>query len=346
MKHTDQSTENMSSKITIHSNKLSFCSEADETILQAAFRQGYNLPYNCRNGLCGACKGQLLDGEIYYQNAISGLSQHEKKQGYILCCQAIPKTDINLEIKEIEQASNLLTRKLPCRVDKCEKLNDDVIRLFLKLPAGERLQFFAGQYIDFLLQDGKRRSFSLANAPHDDEHLELHIRYYQGGVFSEYALHTLQEGALLKFAGPLGTFCLRTDSQRPIIMVAGGTGFAPIKSIIEHAIYANYQRPIHLYWGAREEADLYLHHLAQAWADENAYIHYTPVLSDVKADAGWQGRTGLVHVAVLEDIEDIASHEVYTCGPPPMIKAVRDTCLKRQLSKQHIYTDSFEFAAV
>jgi CDP-4-dehydro-6-deoxyglucose reductase len=332
-------------KITIDSSKESFPAGKDETILESALKHGHSFPYGCRNGACGSCKGKLIEGNIHYQNEVTGISEQERKEGYTLFCQAIPESDVIIEAKEIDRVGEISIRKLPCRVTEIEKLNHDVIRLFLKLPSSERLQFLAGQYIDLLLSGGKKRSFSLANAPHNDEMLELHIRHYEGGLFSEYAFHELKESALLRFEGPLGTFFLREDSERPIIMVAGGTGFAPIKGIIEHALHFGDQRPIHFYWGARKEEDLYLNQLAQTWADEHEHISYTPVLSETDDGNNWQGRTGFVHEAILEDIEDLSKYEIYTCGPPPMVHAVLDSFVERGLPEEYIYSDSFELAS-
>lgn len=334
----------MSYKITIASSKESFPADNEETILKSALKHGHNFPYGCRNGACGSCKGKLIEGKIHYQNDVTGISTQETREGYALFCQAVPESDVIIETKEIDQVGEIEIRKLPCRVIEIEKLNHDVIRLLLKLPSSERLQFLAGQYIDLLLHNGKRRSFSLANAPHNDDSLELHIRHYDGGLFSEYAFHELKEATLLRFEGPLGTFFLREDSERPIIMVAGGTGFAPIKSIIEHSIHLDDKRPIHFYWGARKEEDLYLNQLAQSWADEHEHIKFTPVLSEIDGQDQWQGRTGFVHNAILEDIEDLSKYEVYTCGPPPMVHAVLDSFVERGLSAEFIYSDSFEFA--
>ena len=255
----------MSFKIIIESSKESFPADDNKTILESALVHGHSFPYGCRNGACGSCKGKLIEGKIHYQNEVTAISEQESKEGYVLFCQAVPESDVIIQAKEIDQVSKIAIRKLPCRVTEIDHLNHDVIRLLLKLPKSERLQFLAGQYIDLLLREGKKRSFSLANAPHNDDYLELHIRHYDGGLFSEYAFHELKESTLLRFEGPLGTFFLREDSQRPMIMVAGGTGFAHIKGIIEHALHLGNKRPIHFYWGARKEEDLYLNQIAQSW---------------------------------------------------------------------------------
>lgn len=334
----------MSYTITINSSKESFPANENETILESALKHSHTFPYGCRSGACGSCMGKLIEGSIRYKIDVTGISEEKSNEGYALFCQAIPESDVVIESKEIDRMEDIAIRKLPCRVTDIEKLNHDVIRLFLKLPKSERLQFLAGQYIDLLLREGKRRSFSLANAPHNDDTLELHIRHYDGGLFSEYAFHDLKKDTLLRFEGPLGTFFLREDSKRPIIMVAGGTGFAPIKGIIEHALHLGDKRSILFYWGARKEEDLYLNQLAEAWSEEHEHIKYTPVLSETDRQGKWQGRTGFVHNAILEDIEDLSKYEVYTCGPPPMVHAVVDSFTERGLSAEFIYSDSFEFA--
>lgn len=334
----------MSFKIIINSNKKSFSAGREETILEVALKHGYSLPYGCRDGACGSCKGKLIEGKIHYKNEVTGISEQEMKEGYALFCQAIPDSDVIIHTKRVEQMGEIAIRRLPCRVTEIQHLNHDVIRLFLKLPKNEHLQFLAGQYIDLLLREGKKRSFSLANAPHNNSHLELHIRHYAGGLFSEYAFHELKESTLLRFEGPLGTFFLREDSDRPIIIVAGGTGFAPVKGIIEHALHIGNKRPIHFYWGARKEADLYLHELAQTWVREHEHIKYIPVLSELEDGSKWQGRTGLVHNTIFADIQDVSGYEVYTCGPPPMVRAIFNSFTTRGLSAEYIYSDSFEFA--
>lgn len=335
----------MSKKVTINSSQEIFIVEKHETVLDAGLKQGQSMPYGCRNGACGSCKGKIVKGEIYYlEEDLPGINDREEKQGYALFCKAHAKSDLEIDVRLTESNENISVRKLPCRVMAMDKLNHDVMRLKLKLPKTERLQFLAGQYIDILMSDGKKRSFSLANAPHDDEFLELHIRYYDGGVFSEYAFTELKEKTLLRIEGPLGSFFFREESDRPIIMVAGGTGFAPIKGIIEHLLENGLSRPLHLYWGARAKADLYLDELPKQWAGEHELIQYTPVLSEVKAEDDWPGRCGFVHESVLEDYADISLYDVYTCGPPPMTKAVCEQFHNRGLSQEFIYSDSFEFA--
>lgn len=335
----------MSFTISLQPGSLSFAAGKNESVLDAALGNGISLPYGCRNGACGSCKGRVIKGDYdYIDKSLTGISAEEKQNGFALFCQAQPLSDMVIEARLVEYMDEIPVRKLPCRVAKIDRLNHDVIRLYLQLPSTERLQFMAGQYIDILMQGGKRRSFSLANAPHDDDYLELHVRHYAGGLFSGLAFSSLKEKSLLRIEGPLGSFFLREDSDRPIIMLAGGTGFAPVKSIIEHALQTGMENPVYLYWGARARSDLYLHELALEWSTGDNEFYYIPVLSDPQTGDQWRGRTGLVHEAALEDFTDLSGFDVYACGPPPMVHAVKDTFLERRLPEDRLFSDSFEFA--
>lgn len=314
-----------------------------ETVLQAALRQGIGLPYGCRNGACGACKGVLRSGELAYgEYQERALHPQEKAAGKALTCCTQPVSDIVFEVRELTGAKDLAIRTLPCRVEKVEKPADDVAVLSLKLPVGERLQFLAGQYIDILLKEGKRRSFSLANAPHDDALLQLHVRKSPGGAFSNYVFEQMKERAILRFEGPLGTFYLREDSDKPMIFVAGGTGFAPIKAMIEHLFHNQVDRPIVLYWGARSLKDLYMADLPGRWQRDHPDFTYIPVLSDPLPADGWSGRTGFVHQAVLDDFRSLSGFQVYACGAPAMTDLARQTFVEeRGLPEDEFYCDAF-----
>ena len=314
-----------------------------ETLLEAALRQNIGLPYGCRNGACGACKGILRSGELKYgEYQERALHAHEKAAGKALTCCTQPLTDIVFEVRELSGAKDLAIRTLPARVEKVEKPAEDVAVLNLKLPAGERLQFLAGQYIDVLLKDGKRRSFSMANPPHDDQFLQLHVRKSPNGAFSKYVFEEMKERAIIRFEGPLGTFYLREDSDKPWIFVAGGTGFAPIKAQIEHSLHHGSDRPMVLYWGARSLRDLYMPELPSRWAREHPNFTYIPVLSDPLPEDHWQGRTGLVHQAVLDDFADLSGYAVYACGAPAMTDIARQTFVEqRGLPEDEFYCDAF-----
>ena len=314
-----------------------------ETLLEAALRQGIGLPYGCRNGACGACKGVLRSGSLEYgEYQERALHDTEKAAGKALTCCTRALTDIVFEVRELAGAKDLAIRTLPARVERVERPAEDVAIISLKLPAGERLQFLAGQYIDILMKDGKRRSFSLANAPHDDAFLQLHVRKTPGGAFSKYVFEEMRERAILRFEGPLGTFYLREDSDRPIIFVAGGTGFAPVKAQIEHLFHHGDDRPIVLYWGARSRRDLYLPELPARWQAENPAFSYVPVLSDPLPEDAWPGRTGFVHQAVLDDFADLSGFQVYACGAPGMTDVAKQTFVdERALPEDQFYCDAF-----
>jgi CDP-4-dehydro-6-deoxyglucose reductase len=337
-------------QITIKPSDHTFACDADETVLQAAMRADLMIPYGCRNGACGTCKGKILAGDVDYGSyQASTLTEDEKRMGFALFCCAKPATDLVIEVREVRRAGDIQIRRLPCRVESIAKPAPDVAIVRLKLPANERLQFLAGQYIDFLLKDGHRRSFSLATPPHADELLELHIRHVPGGFFSD-ALFTQYKGReILRFEGPLGTFYLREESDKPIIFVAGGTGFAPIKAVIEHALYHDIQstRPIVLYWGVRSKQDLYLPDLPGRWQSAHPdRFTYIPVLSEPQPQDAWPGRTGFVHRAVLDDFADLSGYQVYACGGPGMIDAARrDFTTLRGLPPEDFFADSFTYAA-
>jgi CDP-4-dehydro-6-deoxyglucose reductase len=320
--------------------------EPGETILEAALRQGVGLPYGCRNGACGACKGTLKSGRLEYgRHEDRAIRDAEKAAGKALTCCTRPLTDLVIEVREVTGTKDLSIRTLPARVERIEKPAADVAVLYLKLPASERLQFLAGQYIDILLKEGRRRSFSMANAPHDDALLQLHVRKAPGGTFSHFVFDEMKERAILRFEGPLGTFYMREDSDKPIVFVAGGTGFAPIKALIEHAFHKGYDRPMVLYWGARSKADLYLPEIPMRWQAEHSSFSYIPVLSEPKPEDQWQGRTGFVHQAVLDDFPSLAGYQVYACGAPAMTDIAKETFVaQRGLPEDEFYCDAFTYS--
>ncbi len=332
-------------KVTIKNSGNTFKVRPSQTVLQAAIEAGINLPYGCRNGACGACKAKLLQGKVIHDDYQgSAMSDAELIAGNALLCCARPMEDLTIECRELGGLAGIKPRILPARVAKKEQLTHDVIALNLQLPASERLQFKAGQYIEFILKDGKRRAFSIANAPHDSDFLQLHIRVIAGGVFSEYVEKELQEKAILRLEAPFGSFFLREDSQKPIILVAGGTGFSPVKGIIEHILHNNIKRDILLYRGARELRDLYMHDLCEKWAALMPNITYIPVLSEAADSDSWQGRAGLVHQAVLDDISDLSAYQAYVCGAPGMCEVAHQSFLQQGLDAEEFFSDAFTFA--
>ena len=328
--------------VTIQPSGHQFQVEDGEAVLAAALRQGFVLPYGCKNGACGSCKGKILSGSVDYGvYQARALPDEDKAQGKALFCQARPLTDLVIEARTIGAAKDIPVKTLPCRVQKMERVTEDVILLGLKLPANERLQFLAGQYLEFLLKDGGRRSFSMGNAPQDDELIQLHVRHVPGGQFTDHVFGKMKERDILRFEGPQGTFFLREDSAKPVVFVASGTGFAPIKSIIEHAMRREIARPMTLYWGGRRPRDLYMNALAEGWAAQGR-ITYVPVISDALPEDNWTGRTGFVHRAVMQDFPDLSGHQVYACGVPIMVdSARRDFIARCRLPEEEFYADSF-----
>jgi len=325
-------------KVKVQPSGHEFDVEEGESVLTAALRQHLVLPYGCRNGACASCKGRIVEGRVDYGvHQKKALTDEEKAQGKALFCQAKPLTDLVIEARTIGAARDIPIRMLPCRVQKMERLADDVMALYLRLPANERLQFLAGQYIEFLLKDGARRSFSMGNAPHDDELIQLHVRRVAGGQFTDHVFGKMKERDILRLEGPLGTFFLREESAKPIVLVASGTGFAPIKSIVENALHKGVTRTMVLYWGGRRPKDLYMDALARQWP-----IKYVPVVSDALPEDNWTGRTGFVHRAVMQDFPDLSGHQVYACGVPVMVDAERrDFTQQCRLPEEEFFADSF-----
>jgi CDP-4-dehydro-6-deoxyglucose reductase, E3 len=332
-------------KVTIQNSGHTFDVRPSQTVLQAAIEADIHIPYGCRNGACGSCKAKLVSGKVMhddYQN--SAMTEAELAAGNTLLCCARPLEDIIVECREVGGLTGIKPRILPARVAKKEQISHDVVALHLQLPASEHLQFLAGQYLEFILKDGKRRAFSIANAPHDAEFIELHIRVIPGGVFSAYVTNELQEKAILRLEAPFGNFFLREDSKNPIIFVAGGTGFAPVKGIIEHMLHNNIKRKIILYRGARVAEDLYMNDLCEKWAEFTPHLTYIPVLSEPVASDNWQGRTGLVHQAVLDDIKDLSGYQAYVCGAPGMCEVAHNTFVAQGLLADEFFSDAFTFA--
>lgn len=321
-----------------------FSVNEDETILTAALRQGIVLPYSCRNGTCGSCRGELVEGQIDYPfNPPAALKANEREDGHILLCQAVPQGDVTIKARELDAVGDIPVRMLPTRVKTKEQLASSVVRLHLSLPKGQRLQFLAGQYVDILLQGGRRRSFSLASAPHEEEHLELHVRHVQGGDFTGYVFDEMPERTILRLEGPLGTFFVREDSPRPMLMMGGGTGFAPLKAMVEHLINSGNTRPIHLFWGTRTAEELYMDDLPKQWAEQYDWFQYTSVLSEPESSSNWDGETGFVHEALVRAYPELADFDVYMSGPPIMINSARDRFAEAGLPTNQLYYDSFDF---
>ena len=340
----------MSLTVTLKPAERSFTVDRDERILAAAIRQGIGLPYGCRDGACGSCKCRLLEGRVIHgAHQQKALSADEETAGFILTCCATPQTDCVVEARSVPGAGEFPILKLPSRVLSLEKPTADVAVLKLQLPANQNLQYRAGQYVEFILREGARRSYSMANAPHllgTPPAIELHIRHMPGGKFTDHVFGAMKEKDILRMEGPFGSFFLREASEKPLVLLASGTGFAPIKALIEHMEFKGITRPAVLYWGCRSKADLYLHEWAEAAAARLPHLRYVPVLSEPKPEDGWTGRTDFVHQAVMADLPDLSGHQVYACGAPVMVEsAQRDFIAKCHLPEDEFFADSFTSAA-
>ena len=334
----------MQTTITLSPSGQTFSCEKEETILESAIRQGFSFAYGCQRGNCAACKGKLLSGTIDYEDPdIKGLEKIASDE--ILYCSAIPQTDIEIESTEVFSKELPVPEISPCKVVGKKMLADDVIHLQLKLPDAINIRFHAGQYLDILLPDASRRSFSIASAPHDNEFIELHIRHVPDGEYTDFIKNKLAINDLLRIEIPLGTFFLRENSQRPIIFIGGGTGFAPLKAMLEHAFYKKMQNPIHLFWGVRAKQDLYLNDLPVLWEKQFSNFKFFPVLSKPLASDNWEGDTGYVHKTVLEHFPDMSAVDVYISGPPVMIDTAKIAFIDSGLSEDRMFSDAFEYNA-
>jgi CDP-4-dehydro-6-deoxyglucose reductase len=332
----------MTFQITVQPSGHQFACDADETVLAAAMRAGVGLPYGCKNGACSSCKGKVIAGSVTHKpHQVRALTPEEEAAGMSLFCCAIPHADLVIEAREVAGSGDYPVKKMPSRVSTIEKVAPDVVVISLQLPANETLQFRAGQYIEFLLRDGKRRSYSVATAP-DNGPLTLHIRHMPGGLFTDQVFSTMKERDILRFEGPLGTFFVRDDSDKPMVLLASGTGFAPIKAIVEHLLQTGSTREMVLYWGGRRPQDLYMDALCREWAAKLPNFQYVPVVSNAEAEDNWSGRTGFVHQAVMADLPDLSGHQVYACGAPIMVEsAKKDFVAQCRLPADEFYADAF-----
>lgn len=329
--------------VTVQPSGRAFTVERDEAILPAGIRQGIGLPYGCKDGACGSCKCKLLSGSVVHgAHQEKALSKEEAAAGMILTCCAVPQTDVLLESRQVTEAGALPIKKMPVRVASLEKKSDDVVVIKLQLPANDVFQYHPGQYIEFLLRDGARRSYSMANAPAEGVQMELHIRHMPGGKFTDVVFGSMKEKDILRIEGPFGSFFLREESAAPMVMLASGTGFAPIKALLESMQQKGITRATTLYWGGRRPSDLYMDAWVRDFAAKHAWLSYVPVVSNALPEDAWSGRTGFVHQAVLADLPDLSSYQVYACGAPIVVdSAKRDFCLQAGLSEDNFFADSF-----
>ncbi len=341
----------MAYQVVVHPSGRAFEAQASESILDAALRAGITLPHGCRDGACGACKGKVLAGTVEHgPHQAKALSDQEAAQGQALFCCAFARSNLEIECRNVVAQGAFVVRKMPARVASIERVSDDVVIMRLQLPANEKFEYHAGQYIDVSMRDGTRRSYSMASAPHLADKIELHIRHMPGGKFTDAlfgaADPAIKERDILRIEGPHGSFFLREDAAKPVVLLASGTGFAPIKAIIEHAIRIGFSQPMRLYWGARARKDLYLHALAEQLVEQaraaGVDLRYVPVLSEPASDDAWAGRTGFVHRAVMADLPDLSGWQVYACGVPVMVDSARtDFIAQCQLPPDAFFADAF-----
>ncbi|WP_341906859.1 CDP-6-deoxy-delta-3,4-glucoseen reductase [Polaromonas sp. YR568] len=335
----------MSFNVTVQPSGRAFVAQADEALLAAAIRQGIGLPYGCKDGACGSCKCKKLEGSVSHgPHQSKALSPEEEANGFILTCCATANSDVVIESRQVTDESAYPIKKMPVRVASMARASHDVMVVRLQLPASDVFKYHAGQYVEFLLRDGDRRAYSMGNAPHtqtDTPGVELHIRHMPGGKFTDHVFGPMKEKEILRVEGPYGSFFLREDSTKPMVLLASGTGFAPIKALIEHMQFKNITRPAVLYWGGRRPADLYMHEWVQTKVAEMPHLRYIPVISDALPEDGWTGRTGFVHKAVLQDIPDLSGHQVYACGAPIVVDSAQADYTAAGLPADEFYADSF-----
>ena len=335
----------MTFTITVQPSGRTFTSNPDEAILAAGIRQGIGLPYGCKDGACGSCKCKKLEGTVVHgTHQTKALSPEEEAAGFVLTCCATPTSDVVLESKQVTEAGAFPIKKMPVRVNSLERASHDVMILKLQLPASDTFQYHAGQYVEFILRDGARRSYSMATAPHLQETqpgMELHIRHMPGGKFTDHVFGAMKEKEILRIEGPYGSFFLREDSDKPIVLLASGTGFAPIKALIEHMRHKGITRPVTLYWGGRRPADLYQNAWVEAQCAAMPNLRYVPVVSDAQPEDNWTGRTGFVHQAVLQDFPSLSGHQVYACGAPIVVESAHRDYVAAGLPDEEFYADSF-----
>ncbi len=333
----------MSHTVRLEGQDISFSCDSDKTLLDGALAAGYEIPYSCRSGVCGSCRGRVLSGEVAGGTG-GGLSEEEQQNGEVLLCQARACSDVALEVREVRAIDKSAIKTFKAKVYRMTRAAPDVTILQLRFPAGTRVKFKAGQYLSLKLEDGSVRHYSMANPPHQNDGVELHVRHVAGGRFTQTLEQGLSPGDQIEVSVPYGDFFVREaeGESRPIVLLASGTGFAPIKSIVEDAIKAKRTRSMVLYWGARHAQDLYRLELARKWEAQLPWFRFVPVLSEAQAGDGWDGRTGFVHEAVMADFPSLTGHEVYACGAPAMINAARKEFVQqRQLEPNAFYCDAF-----
>ena len=335
----------MSFNVTVQPSGRTYTANPDEALLAAAIRNGIGLPYGCKDGACGSCKCKKIAGTVTHgPHQLKALSHEEEAAGFILTCCGVPQSDVIIESRQVTDESAFPVKKMPTRVASMANASHDVMVVRLQLPAADVFKYHAGQYVEFLLRDGDRRAYSMANAPHlqvENPGVELHIRHMPGGKFTDHVFGPMKEKEIMRIEGPFGSFYLREDSKKPMVLLASGTGFAPIKAMIEHLQFKGSTRTAVLYWGGRRPADLYMNDWVMARLAEMPNLRYVPVVSDALPEDAWTGRTGFVHKAVLEDLADLSAHQVYACGAPIVVDSAQAAYIAAGLPADEFFADSF-----
>ncbi|MEO7241472.1 MAG: CDP-6-deoxy-delta-3,4-glucoseen reductase [Variovorax sp.] len=331
--------------VTLSPSGHSYACDSTVEVLKAGLDAGMFMPYSCRSGLCNTCRGKIVEGKVDYGDIHDAyLSEQDRAQGYALLCQAKPLSDLTIEVDEIDAGEAIRPKYMPARILDLKRAANDVMIVKLGMPMNEPTLFRAGQYVDFVRPDGVRRSYSIASTPTNDglRSLELHMRHLPGGRFTDRVFGAMKVREMHKIEAPLGSFFLRDKSDKPMVMVASGTGFAPIKSMINDSLQRGFTRPITLYWGGRRREDLYMMASCEAWAKQHSHIRFVPVVSEATPQCAWTGRTGFVHRVVMEDFPDLSGHQVYACGAPVMVDSARqDFSAMCGLPAEEFFADAF-----
>lgn len=332
----------MTFEIKIDGSDTSFQAKLGQTILDAAAQNGIELPYSCRKRVCGNCRGKVLSGSLVFGTTGGSHETGCDESDDHLFCVAQPAGDLLIRPQSWRRIAADARKTITATVFRNEIVAKDISILNLRLPPGVRIKFAAGQYLEVLLPGGERRAFSMANAPHVSDSIQLHIRHMPSGGFTQKVVPNLVKGDKLEIEVPHGDFYLREDSDRPLLFIAGGTGFAPIKSIIEHIIKRQIQRPMTLFWGAREPEGLYALELVERWNSSCIDFRFEGVISGDVEPSAWNGIRGRLPQAVLENFDSVADFDVYVCGAPSMVNALRSALTdKRGLRINQFFSDSF-----